>query len=158
MLLGGTSRPGNWRGERKQAGVAGCGWLMTKHGAQPAGRQDRIWVRYCNKAEGLGRRQFRERHGQEGRPFSRRAYRGDTLRSDDAVFLAMGGGGRRCWLLLAVGSAVKVKVRGQASYSFEFFVQATNHIRTRARRRKDGRAGLGGGEGGLVLAVNRPSE
>lgn len=23
VLLGGTSRPGNWRGERKQAGVAG---------------------------------------------------------------------------------------------------------------------------------------
>jgi hypothetical protein len=70
MLLGGTSRPGNWRGERKQAGVAGCGWLMTKHSAQPAGRQDRTGFGYgtATKPRVWGAKAI-SRHGQEGRPF-----------------------------------------------------------------------------------------
>lgn len=94
MLLGGTSRPGNWRGERKQAGVAGCGWLMTKHSAQPAGRQDRTGFGYgtATKPRVWGQRQFRDTGRKAG--LLRRAYRGDMRRGEDAV--SFGDGWRYC--------------------------------------------------------------
>lgn len=133
MLLGGTSRPGNWRGEGEQAGVAGCGWFDDKtQSAQPAGTGQWTGLGYSNKAEGLG--------GGEGNfetraaGLLRRAYRGDMMRSEDAVFsfFATVGAGWRCfgdagcWLLLAAPRLGRAN-RLSLFYPFESFVQAANH-------------------------------
>lgn len=118
--------------ESKRALLA-VGGLMTKHRARSrlgqASGQDlgtvtkpRVW--------GGGEGNFETRAAG----LLRRAYRGDMMRSEDAVFsfFATVGAGWRCfgdvgcWLLLAAPRLSRAN-RLSLFYPFESFVQAANH-------------------------------
>ena len=141
-------------------------WVADDKTQRAAGWETGIDLGTEQQSRGSGgQRQFRDTGRKVGLFATRLPWRGDVLRGEDAVCSVMAGDGWRWAEVLAVDCwkhCEGSETDREASLLLLRVLRTGNESHPqdpyRARRRKDGRAGLGGGEGGLVLGRFTASE